>query len=66
LLAWMRAHAEFRLIPVLVLTSSSDQADIRQAFELGAQGYMIKPVQFGELEKMTRTIVEYWRASCVP
>jgi CheY-like chemotaxis protein len=66
LLAWMRAHAEFRLIPVLVLTSSSDQADIRQAFELGAHGYMIKPVQFGELEKMTRTIVEYWRASCVP
>lgn len=66
LLAWMRDHADFRFMPVLVLTSSSDQADIRRAFELGAHGYMIKPVQFGELAKMTRTIIEYWSASCVP
>lgn len=66
LLAWMRSRAEFRLVPVIVLTSSSDQDDITQAFEQGAHGYMIKPVQFGELEKLTRTIADYWRASCVP
>ena len=32
----------------------------------GAHGYMIKPVQFGELEKLIRTIADYWRVSCVP
>lgn len=66
LLKWMHARPEFQLIPVIVLTSSSDQADITTAFEHGAKGYMIKPVQFGELEKLTRTIADYWRASCVP
>ncbi len=66
LLEWMYAREEFRLIPTIVLTSSNDQADIIRAFEHGAKGYMIKPVQFGDLEKLIRTIADYWRASCVP
>ena len=66
LLAWMNARAEFRLIPVIVLTSSSDQADVAAAFAQGAKGYMIKPVRFAELEKLIHTIAAYWRASLVP
>lgn len=66
LLAWMRARPEFTFIPAVVLTSSSNQADIARAFELGAKGYMIKPVQFGALESLARVIADYWRASCVP
>jgi CheY-like chemotaxis protein len=66
LLAWMNERSEFRLIPTIVLTSSNDQADITAAFAHGAKGYMIKPVSFGELEKLTQTIVTYWRTSCVP
>ncbi len=66
LLKWMNARAEFRLIPTVVLTSSNDEADIVQAFEQGVKGYMIKPVQFGELEKLIRAIADYWRVSCVP
>jgi CheY-like chemotaxis protein len=66
LLAWMNSRPEFRLIPTIVLTSSSDQADVAAAFTHGAKGYMIKPVQFSELEKLMHTIAAYWRASCVP
>jgi CheY-like chemotaxis protein len=66
LLAWMQDRPEFRLIPTLVLTSSNDQADINAAFAHGAKGYMIKPVQFAELEKLMNTITNYWRASCLP
>jgi len=66
LLGWMNDRAEFRLIPTIVLTSSSDQADITTAFERGAKGYMIKPVQFADLENLMQTIANYWRASCVP
>ena len=66
LLAWMNARPEFRLIPAIMLTSSNDQADVTRAFEHGAKGYMIKPVQFGDLEKLIQTIADYWRASCVP
>ncbi|PTX98419.1 response regulator [Opitutus sp. ER46] len=66
LLGWLQEREEFRLIPAIVLTSSSDQTDITRAFEHGARGYMIKPVGFGELEKLVHTIAEYWKASCVP
>jgi two-component system, response regulator len=66
LLRWMHDRPEFRLIPAIVLTSSSDQADVTAAFAHGAKGYMIKPVQFGELEKVVHTIASYWRTSCVP
>ena len=66
LLKWMNAREEFRLIPAIVLTSSNDEADITQAFVQGAKGYMIKPVQFGDLEKLIRIVAEYWRVSCVP
>jgi CheY-like chemotaxis protein len=66
LLAWMNNRASFRLIPTVVLTSSNDQADVTRAFEHGVKGYMIKPVQFGDLAKLTRIIADYWRVSCVP
>lgn len=65
-LAWLDEEEELRSIPVVVLTSSSDQADISAAFKHGAKGYMIKPVQFGDLEKLAKTIADYWRSSCVP
>ena len=66
LLGWINDRPEFRLIPTIVLTSSSDQADITAAFAHGAKGYMIKPVNFGDLEQLMKTIANYWRASCVP
>lgn len=66
LLTWMQSRAEFRLIPVLVLTSSNDDEDIANAFGHGAKGYMIKPVQFPDLERLMGTIAAYWRMSCVP
>ena len=66
LLAWMNARPAFRSIPVIVLTSSSDQSEVNAAFAEGAKGYMIKPVQFPELEKLIQTVAAYWRASCVP
>jgi CheY-like chemotaxis protein len=66
LLKWISERREFRLIPAIVLTSSSDQADVTAAFAHGAKGYMRKPVHFQDLEQLMKTIAAYWRASCVP
>lgn len=66
LLEWMSAREEFRLIPTIVLTSSNNQEDIARAYEHGAKGYIIKPVQFAELAKLMRIVADYWRVSCVP
>ncbi len=65
-LEWMQNHPSFESIPKIVLTSSSEKKDVSQAFALGATSYMVKPADFHELEKMVRTIFDYWTACLQP
>jgi|SRR5579872_2648568 len=66
LLAWVREHPEFRVIPTIIMTSSHQEADIEKAYHLGANTYMIKPSSFEELVKMAKLAHEYWAASVKP
>lgn len=66
LLQWLQTHDIFRGLPAIVFTSSTSQADVNAAFACGAAGYMIKPVSLDELERIVKTIGEYWRLSRVP
>ncbi len=66
LLAWMRDHPDFKVIPTIVMTSSLQDPDIKTAFELGANTYMIKPSSFPELAKMVQLAHEYWAVSVKP
>lgn len=66
LLGWIRKHPRCHVIPTIVFTSSTSRSDIATAFKHGASGYMVKPVDFRELERMVRTIVDYWQLSRVP
>jgi CheY-like chemotaxis protein len=56
----IRAHAELRRIPVVVLTTSKADTDIERTYELGANSYIAKPVQFDGLVNLMRMISEYW------
>jgi CheY-like chemotaxis protein len=59
-LEWLRAQPGLRRIPVVVLTSSRESADVDRAFDLGANGYLVKPVDFDGLIEMVKTIGVYW------
>ncbi len=59
-LEWVRAHPEFRDLPVLVFTSSRQKEDYRRAFELGANSYLIKPLGLEALGAFAKTVVNYW------
>jgi CheY-like chemotaxis protein len=56
----IRAHAELRRIPVVVLTTSRADTDIERTYELGANSYIAKPVQFDGLVNLMRMISQYW------
>jgi CheY-like chemotaxis protein len=60
LLSWLKDHPEHRQMPVVVLTTSRMETDIRRAYTLGAHSYMVKPVNFDELERMMRLAFDYW------
>ena len=47
-------------IPVVVLTSSKEDPDIKQCYELGANGYVVKPVAFDHFHKAISDLGLYW------
>jgi CheY-like chemotaxis protein len=57
---------QLRTIPVIVLTTSEEQHDKINSFNLGVAGYMAKPVDYRRFVDMMRSIDLYWSASEIP
>jgi CheY-like chemotaxis protein len=53
---WMREQPRFRSLPVVFLTSSSQTRDIRSAYTLGANGYLVKPASSEKLIELITTL----------
>jgi two-component system response regulator len=49
-----------RYIPVIILTSSQDKKDILNGYELGANSYIIKPIDFVQFHQVVQQIASYW------
>ncbi len=55
-----------RKIPVIVLTTSKEEQDRIESFNLGVAGYMVKPVDYLQFVEVIRTIHLYWTLSELP
>ena len=49
-----------KLIPVVMLSASSHEQDVSKSYDLGANSYIIKPVEFDVFEKTVRDLTVYW------
>lgn len=47
-------------VPVVVLTSSRNEDDIRNAYRLGANAFIVKPLSFTELQNIVSLLVDFW------
>jgi CheY-like chemotaxis protein len=56
----LKADPHTRTVPVVMLTSSDQPRDVAQSYALGANSYIQKPVDFGELRQTVRQIGLYW------
>lgn len=56
----MKADERLRQIPVVVLTSSNENKDIKKAYELGVNSYIVKPVNFQNFAEALRQVGLYW------
>lgn len=56
----VRDNPQTRHVPVVVLTSSSREPDIRRAYEAGANAYLVKPVGRDALLEMVRSLDGFW------
>ena len=59
-LSWMRNEKKLRRIPVIVLSSSNRPSDVKRAYDLGANSFLVKPVAFDALVNLVKGIQEYW------
>ena len=56
----VKGDDEFKSIPVVMLTSSGLESDMKECYELGANSYIVKPVTYSDFVKTVREIPEYW------
>ena len=59
-LEWLRQQPGLKRLVVVVLTSSSERADINRAYELGANSYLVKPGDFQTLVELVSSLASYW------
>ena len=56
----IKAHSNFRMIPVIVLTTSNAKADIEMTYELGASSFISKPTSFEDFAASIQLLKKYW------
>jgi CheY-like chemotaxis protein len=62
----VKADPDLKRIPVIVLTTSCEQRDVVESFQLGVAGYMRKPVDYQQFVETIRSIDAYWTISELP
>jgi len=58
----IKANAETRRIPVVVMTSSQEESDVASSYDLGANSYVVKPIDFDSVASVARNAGFYWLA----
>jgi CheY-like chemotaxis protein len=58
----VKADEKTRRIPVVVMTSSQEEKDVAQTYDMGVNSYVVKPVDFNALAELARQAGYYWLA----
>lgn len=56
----LKTHPKYKLLPVVILTSSNEMLDIQQAYELGANSYILKAIDYDQFSSAISLIHRYW------
>ncbi len=60
ILEWLKNHPNCHVIPVIVLSASRQEEDVKKAYQLGANAFLNKPSTYPELEKLVRVVADFW------
>jgi CheY-like chemotaxis protein len=62
----IKKHPRYYTIPVVVITTSAEDKDIERAYKLGANSYIVKPVDFDKFMEISEHIEIYWAVLNTP
>src|SRR5687768_496719 len=57
---WIRAHPDFRNLPIVVLSTSDELREVNQAYSMGATSFMLKPLEFVEFVNVSAVLPHRW------
>lgn len=56
----LKVDAVLKYLPIIVLTTSENRADLLECYRLGIAGYVIKPLKYGDYERKMESVFKYW------
>lgn len=56
----LKSDEHLKTIPVVILSSSREERDLIEAYQLGANSYLVKPMDFDEFAALVKEIATYW------
>jgi len=65
-LGWLKTQPQLARIPVIVLSSSRLPADVNGAYDRHANSYLVKPVQFDDLQRIIEAVQGFWISKAEP
>jgi CheY-like chemotaxis protein len=65
-LQWLQEHPHCKVIPTIILSSSSHESDVHQSYVLGANAYLEKPASLDDLARIVRDLYSFWVDCHVP
>ncbi|HEY0547947.1 MAG TPA: response regulator [Verrucomicrobiae bacterium] len=63
-LAWLRNDPNLKIIPAVVYSSSDNPADVRRAYEMGANSFLHKRLSMNAVQETMRSFARYWLEDC--
>lgn len=56
----MKGHATFKTIPIVMMTSSREERDLIESYQLGVNAYVVKPLKFSEFADAVKQLGVFW------
>ncbi|MDG1214130.1 MAG: response regulator [Flavobacteriaceae bacterium] len=57
----LRAHTDLKYLPTVVLTTSINRSDLKQAYSIGVAGYLVKPLKYDDYVLKIAALLNYWK-----
>ncbi len=59
----IKGNDALRFLPIIILTTSQNRADLLECYKIGISGYIIKPLKYADYEDKIKKVLDYWQVN---
>lgn len=61
LLKKIKTSSIYKSIPIIIMSNSEDNSELKQCYDIGISGYFTKPAQYSKYSKKVKSLLKYWK-----